>query len=269
MPLLRNGRTAGVVARFQALDDSVDALVRSGPRTGARPGVLRALVGGRPRTPLARDRERCCAAWQGDPGMALRLGASMGVESALTNGPIKLCFRRVRPGARPAPRRAAPLRDAPPDHELVPVRSRGVGVHRGDAAERLTAGAGLLRARGTGRLEPGLREDAPRVRRARRPRSASRSAPSPAASSPRLRPIARPGVTNRHQLRRQRARERCSQERTATSRVSRLAVSDACVGSRACRSEPPPEPLGSIDYERLYEFRFRRVSQGSRDARVA
>jgi hypothetical protein len=31
-------------------------------------------------------------------------------------------------------------------------------------------------------------------------------------------------------------------------------------------SEPPPEPLGSIDYERLYEFRFRRVSQASRDA---
>ena len=37
------------------------------------------------------------AACEGDPGIALRLGASMGVESALTNGPIKLCFRRVRP----------------------------------------------------------------------------------------------------------------------------------------------------------------------------
>ena len=31
-------------------------------------------------------------------------------------------------------------------------------------------------------------------------------------------------------------------------------------------SEPPPDPIGSIDYERLYEFRFRRVSQGSREA---
>ena len=29
--------------------------------------------------------------------MALRLGAALGVESALTNGPIKACFRRVRP----------------------------------------------------------------------------------------------------------------------------------------------------------------------------
>jgi undecaprenyl-diphosphatase len=37
------------------------------------------------------------AARSGDPGIALRLGAAMGVESALTNGPIKMCFRRVRP----------------------------------------------------------------------------------------------------------------------------------------------------------------------------
>ncbi|MET0627486.1 MAG: phosphatase PAP2 family protein [Acidimicrobiia bacterium] len=37
------------------------------------------------------------AARRGDPGLGLRLGVSMGVESALTNGPIKLCFRRVRP----------------------------------------------------------------------------------------------------------------------------------------------------------------------------
>ena len=39
------------------------------------------------------------AARHGDPGIALRLGAAMGVESALTNGPIKQCFRRVRPEA--------------------------------------------------------------------------------------------------------------------------------------------------------------------------
>jgi undecaprenyl-diphosphatase len=37
------------------------------------------------------------AARHGNPEIGLRLGASMGVESALTNGPIKLCFRRVRP----------------------------------------------------------------------------------------------------------------------------------------------------------------------------
>jgi undecaprenyl-diphosphatase len=37
------------------------------------------------------------AARRGDPGIALRLGAALGVESLLTNGPIKACFRRVRP----------------------------------------------------------------------------------------------------------------------------------------------------------------------------
>ena len=33
----------------------------------------------------------------GDPAIALRLGVIMGTDSALTNGPIKQCFRRVRP----------------------------------------------------------------------------------------------------------------------------------------------------------------------------
>jgi membrane-associated phospholipid phosphatase len=37
------------------------------------------------------------AARHGDPGIALRLGAAMAVESGLTNGPVKMCFRRVRP----------------------------------------------------------------------------------------------------------------------------------------------------------------------------
>jgi membrane-associated phospholipid phosphatase len=37
------------------------------------------------------------AARRGDPAIALRLGAALGVESLLTNGPIKAMFRRVRP----------------------------------------------------------------------------------------------------------------------------------------------------------------------------
>src|SRR6478736_10257768 len=37
------------------------------------------------------------AARRGDPGIALRMAAALGVESLLTNGPIKACFRRVRP----------------------------------------------------------------------------------------------------------------------------------------------------------------------------
>jgi len=37
------------------------------------------------------------AARKGDPAIALRLGALLGAESLLTNGVIKLAFRRVRP----------------------------------------------------------------------------------------------------------------------------------------------------------------------------
>jgi membrane-associated phospholipid phosphatase len=37
------------------------------------------------------------AARRGDPAIALKLGAALGVESLLTNGPIKSMFRRVRP----------------------------------------------------------------------------------------------------------------------------------------------------------------------------
>ena len=93
------------------------------------------------------DRRAAAPAWQGDPEIALRLGASMGVESVLTNGPIKQCFRRVRPVLE-QPRGAAPLRHAPPDHELVPVGPRGVGLHRGDAARRAARHAACFRAGG-------------------------------------------------------------------------------------------------------------------------
>ena len=65
----------------------------------------------------------------GDPGVFVRLGTAIGVESALTNGPIKLCFRRVRP-----------ILDEP--HEPLPY-----GMHRpvtssfpsGHAASAFTA----------------------------------------------------------------------------------------------------------------------------------
>jgi membrane-associated phospholipid phosphatase len=41
------------------------------------------------------------AARRGDPAIALRFAAVLGVESALTNGPIKLAFRRIRPPSAP------------------------------------------------------------------------------------------------------------------------------------------------------------------------
>jgi membrane-associated phospholipid phosphatase len=37
-----------------------------------------------------------------DPAGGLRFGASLGAESALTNGPIKFAFRRIRPTNAPA-----------------------------------------------------------------------------------------------------------------------------------------------------------------------
>lgn len=83
-------------SRVHALDLRIDAWVERvrGPRldpvfyglsSAADHGLLWLLVGaGR-------------AAREGDPAVALRLGAALGVESLLTNGPIKAMFRRVRP----------------------------------------------------------------------------------------------------------------------------------------------------------------------------
>ena len=83
-------------SRVHAFDLRVDALVERirGPKldplfyglsSAADHGLLWLLIGA---TRSARE---------GDPGIALRMGAALGVESILTNGPIKACFRRVRP----------------------------------------------------------------------------------------------------------------------------------------------------------------------------
>lgn len=37
----------------------------------------------------------------GDPAIGVRFGVALGAESALTNGPIKLAFRRIRPASAP------------------------------------------------------------------------------------------------------------------------------------------------------------------------
>jgi undecaprenyl-diphosphatase len=85
-----------MISRVHALDLRIDAWVERirGPRldpvfyglsSAADHGLLWLLVGaGR-------------AARRGDPATALRMGAALGVESMLTNGPIKAMFRRVRP----------------------------------------------------------------------------------------------------------------------------------------------------------------------------
>jgi undecaprenyl-diphosphatase len=85
-----------MLSRVHALDLRIDALVERvrGPQldpvfyglsSAADHGLLWLAVGaGR-------------AARRGDPAIALRMGAALGVESLLTNGPIKAMFRRVRP----------------------------------------------------------------------------------------------------------------------------------------------------------------------------
>jgi undecaprenyl-diphosphatase len=109
MAMLRSGRTRGrkIAARVHALDLKVDGWVEQirgpaldplfyGLSSAADHGLLWLAVGaGR-------------AARVGDPAIALRLGAAMGVESILTNGPIKACFRRVRPDDDRTPDGALP-----------------------------------------------------------------------------------------------------------------------------------------------------------------
>jgi undecaprenyl-diphosphatase len=134
MPLFRNGRARRAVTRVQALDDAVDEWMdrMRGPvldpifyglSSAADHGLLWLAIGS------------LRAARRAEPTIALRLGASMGVESALTNGPIKMSFRRVRPETEVEP------------HEPLPY-----GMHRpisssfpsGHAASAFTA-AMLLR----------------------------------------------------------------------------------------------------------------------------
>jgi undecaprenyl-diphosphatase len=86
----------GLRDRVRAFDDRVDSWIDRhrgrrldpllyGLSSAADHGLLWTLVGS------------LQAARVGDPAPALRLGAAMGIESALTNGPIKACFRRIRP----------------------------------------------------------------------------------------------------------------------------------------------------------------------------
>src|SRR4051812_35786556 len=85
-----------MLTRVYAIDLRIDAWIERirGPRldpvfyglsSAADHGLLWLLIGS------------VRAARSGDPTIALRMGATLGVESLLTNGPIKAMFRRVRP----------------------------------------------------------------------------------------------------------------------------------------------------------------------------
>ena len=89
-------RLARVIDRVTQFDEAVDKWADSvrGPRldpvfyglsSAADHGLLWLAIG------------TLRATRAGDPAIALRLGVIMGTDSALTNGPIKQCFRRVRP----------------------------------------------------------------------------------------------------------------------------------------------------------------------------
>jgi undecaprenyl-diphosphatase len=134
MPPLPNRRATRLAARVRAFDDAVDAWVarRRGPAldplfyglsSAADHGLLWLLLGS------------VRAARRGDPTIAMRLALDLGVESLLTNGPVKLAFDRVRP-----------------EHPLAPHEPLPYGMHRpvtssfpsGHAAAAFTA-AMLLR----------------------------------------------------------------------------------------------------------------------------
>ena len=94
--MLRSGGIGRLVDRVHTLDLAIDAWVdqvRNRRSTRSSTGCPVPPTTGWCGSASARS----SAAWHGAPEIALRLGASMGVESALTNGPIKLCFQRVRP----------------------------------------------------------------------------------------------------------------------------------------------------------------------------
>lgn len=77
-----------------------------------------------------------------DPAVALRFSAAMGIESALTNGPIKAAFRRIRPDQSPTHTDDGPL----PYGLHRPITS---SFPSGHATAAFTAATLLSRGRGT------------------------------------------------------------------------------------------------------------------------
>jgi membrane-associated phospholipid phosphatase len=94
-------RRGAITARVRALDDVVDRWVERHRGRRLDPlfyGLSSAADHGLLWLALAALR----AARTGDLEVALRFGAALGAESALTNGPIKFAFRRIRPATVPS-----------------------------------------------------------------------------------------------------------------------------------------------------------------------
>ena len=92
----RSQRLACFVDRVTQFDEAVDKWVE-GVRSPRLDPIFYGLSSAADHGLLWLSIGAVRAAWAGDPAIALRLGAIMGTDSALTNGPIKQCFRRVRP----------------------------------------------------------------------------------------------------------------------------------------------------------------------------
>lgn len=91
----------GVMARVAGFDDLIDRWVERHRAARLDPlfyGLSSAADHGLLWLALGALR----AARRGDPGIGLRFGAALGAESALTNGPIKFAFRRLRPAGEPS-----------------------------------------------------------------------------------------------------------------------------------------------------------------------
>lgn len=89
-------RAGALVARVRAIDDGVDRWVERHRGRRLDPlffGLSSAADHGLLWTSLGALR----SARRGRPEISLRLGLAMGIESALTNGAVKACFRRIRP----------------------------------------------------------------------------------------------------------------------------------------------------------------------------
>jgi undecaprenyl-diphosphatase len=94
--VLLNGSRTRAVDRIREFDKTVDAWLERG-RSPQLDAVFFRLSSAADHGLLWLAFGAVRAAQARDPTVALRLGSALAVESALTNGPVKACFRRIRP----------------------------------------------------------------------------------------------------------------------------------------------------------------------------
>ena len=93
-------RRRGLAERVRAFDDAVDRWVERHRGPGLDPYFYR-LSSAADHGLLWIAFGAVRAVRRRDPAVGLRFAAALGAESALTNGPIKFAFRRIRPDSPP------------------------------------------------------------------------------------------------------------------------------------------------------------------------